>query len=476
MKDPRLQLLDLSWFAENFLWIRDKYEKLCRLKFNKVQMDFHKKRTGRDIIEKCRQCGLTTYMRAAMFHAAITRPNYHGLVGSRNREKAQESIAAVDLFLRYLPEEITPRIDRQTASLITFPDLNSSLRIEAMGQGFGSGSTYSEVYMTEMTYAQHAKAAFEAVTQAVPLGFGSIVEDSHYDTGIVGSFFEYEIDRAKRGESGYKHFRYSWEWHYDKKWARKKRGEIGDAAFAAQYECDPTQAGDPIFARADILAAVGAWTALDLSAFDEIKARRGRGELNDAQYADAWKAERAKHRFLVGLDPAVGKLASKESRNRDYHALAVIHLPSGCQVDSWDSRCHLDLVPLEADRIARKWAPYGDTILGVERNNSGHAVLKGLKEIDSKPYRLYRSRDDGEYGWLTSPSTKPMLLSGTGSLGEALRTGAVKPHGERTIDELIRYQYTDRGGMEAQVGHHDDHVIALAIAWRMRNEGVIEAW
>jgi hypothetical protein len=475
MNDPRLKLLDLQWFAANFLWIRDKYEHLRRLEFNRVQADFHLKRTGRDIIEKCRQCGLTTYMLASMFHAAITRPQYHGLIGSRNRDKAQENLQRVELFLRYLPPELTPRIDRQRVDLLTFPDLDSSLSIEAMQEGFGSGSTYSEVYMTELVYAKHARAALEAVSQAIPVGFGSIVLDSHYDTGIVGSFFEAEIQRAKRGESGYKHFCYPWQWEYDEAWAQEKRKD-GAAAFAAQYCCDPTQAGDPIFPKAEIVAARANWKQPDLTAFDALKEQRDTGKLSAEDFAKAWEVERGKHRFLIGLDPAEGRLAAKESRERDYHALVVLHLPSGAQVDEWHSRCHLDLVPREADAIANKWTEFGDVILGVERNNTGHAVLKGLKEIEGKPYRLYRSREDGEYGWRTTAATKPGLLTGTGSLAEALRTGAVTLKSEMLADELIRFQYTDRGGMEAQTGHHDDLVMALALAWRMRSEGRIEAW
>jgi len=448
MTDPRHQLADFGYFATNFFWIRNKQGKPQRWTWSNITRDFHAKQGKRNLVEKPRQCHFTTYKHLRMLHRFLTEPLYQGLFGSRNMQQAIGSRQRVDFALGLLPDWLRPKLDRKNVTELRNLDTGSVFRIEPVQKGFGSGDTYTEAYITEGPYQALFYEALEAVEQSVPAD-GEITIDGHYDTHIVSSGFEQEVARAKRGDSNFKAFTYTWRDHeeYDEAFAEeKKRGPGGLAAFLAQYECRPAQAGDPLFEQDAIRAARAAWKQPDYTVEDS--------------------------RFSLGVDPAAF-VTDKGGAGRDHNALVGLHIPSGAQVDQIHNRKHLDVFIEEVHACGCKWAEIGHTTVAVERNNSGMAVLESLKKRPH-PYSLYRHPkryDNSGLGWPTTAKTKPMMLVGEYGLGPALRNGDVRPNNDVLCGELERMQYTDRGGMEAMKGFHDDLVIALAIAWFTRNYG-----
>ena len=70
-------------------------------------------------------------------------------------------------------------------------------------------------------------------------------------------------------------------------------------------------------------------------------------------------------------------------------------------------------------------------------------------------------------GWLTTSKTKPIMID---ALEEALRKGVVKIADDALINELTVYAYDDSGSTGAQEGYHDDRVVAIALAWAIRED------
>jgi hypothetical protein len=68
-------------------------------------------------------------------------------------------------------------------------------------------------------------------------------------------------------------------------------------------------------------------------------------------------------------------------------------------------------------------------------------------------------------GWPTNASTKPVMID---ALDEAVAEGHIHIHSADLVRECLTYVVTDAGGTEAQAGHFDDRVIAVAIAWQLR--------
>jgi len=53
-------------------------------------------------------------------------------------------------------------------------------------------------------------------------------------------------------------------------------------------------------------------------------------------------------------------------------------------------------------------------------------------------------------------------------LAAAIAEGAITLHCSGLVDECFTYIVTESGSTEAQSGHHDDRVVAAAIAWQLR--------
>ncbi len=114
---------------------------------------------------------------------------------------------------------------------------------------------------------------------------------------------------------------------------------------------------------------------------------------------------------------------------------------------------------------------YREALLGVERNNHGHSVLNTLmNEVQyTNLYRHVDYHDPYNYGqlpgWPTNAKTKPVMVD---DLDEAISEGHLRIHSADLVRECLTYVVDDAGATGAQPGHHDDRVIAAAIAWQLR--------
>ena len=126
------------------------------------------------------------------------------------------------------------------------------------------------------------------------------------------------------------------------------------------------------------------------------------------------------------------------------------------------------------DEIERQCALYGNPIFAPEANNHGHATIGRLKQIYDNIY--LREISDikkeqimaKEYGWLTTPATKPKMLF---ELKKAIEDGHLDLTDPDIIAELKSYTRDDL--MDKIIDprlttRHFDLLIACAIAWQMR--------
>ena len=103
-------------------------------------------------------------------------------------------------------------------------------------------------------------------------------------------------------------------------------------------------------------------------------------------------------------------------------------------------------------------------LLGVERNNHGHAVLLELGPDHIDYPNLYFYTDDEERpGWLTDKVTRPIMID---VMIDGVDNGTVQLNDADTIDECLTFVNIE-GKMQASEGKKDDRVIATAIAIQM---------
>lgn len=118
-------------------------------------------------------------------------------------------------------------------------------------------------------------------------------------------------------------------------------------------------------------------------------------------------------------------------------------------------------------------------VISYERNNGGIAELERLKKLnrDGK-YRIYtqytnvgrdeRSLADLKMGHDTNSATRPTMLA---QLKDAIDNMLLTIYDKPTIEEMFSFvvKQTPNGNWkaEAEVGAHDDLIMALAGAWQM---------
>lgn len=109
--------------------------------------------------------------------------------------------------------------------------------------------------------------------------------------------------------------------------------------------------------------------------------------------------------------------------------------------------------------------------IAVEKN-TGAATIFVLKQLNypnlfkmPSSFTASDMQTGDQFGWVTSSATRPKMLD---DLALAIRQQAVKIPSKPVIDELYSFVRNEKTGKpQADVGAHDDLVIALAIAWQL---------
>jgi hypothetical protein len=193
-----------------------------------------------------------------------------------------------------------------------------------------------------------------------------------------------------------------------------------------------------------------------------------------------WEQPVKGHIYAAGADCA-------GDTNGDYSYLKIIDVTSKREVFRY--RAHVS--PQKFYRELDKWCRYyNDALLGVERNNHGHAVLMGLDETCRYPNLYYETnttrpriqvitntkslaKEERKYGWLTDNASRPLMLDHLrmaveGEIDEDVDHFRPRWHLRDMLlcQEMLTFIEQD-GKYEAAPGKHDDSIFASAIAHQM---------
>lgn len=118
---------------------------------------------------------------------------------------------------------------------------------------------------------------------------------------------------------------------------------------------------------------------------------------------------------------------------------------------------------------------YKNAWVGIEANSFGIATIDTIKQKYGKLYFRYKvdQRSDiktKQLGWWTDARSKPLMIS---EFGNAFREGAVELNSAQLMDEMGTYVLGVNGTANAEVGCHDDRVIAAMIAFQVRKKHLI---
>ena len=200
-------------FAESFLRVRDKNMRLQPLHYNKAQKHFLNNRTGRDLILKARQLGMSTMIQAEIVRLSWTRPTSSLTLA----DKGANMFIFRDMAELYynelpLPESHKPVMSTANASITKYPDIGSQVAITTAGTDTsGRGNRFNVLHGSEVAFWKDAQMVMAGALQAVPLsGFTWVVlESTAY--GAQGWFYN-ECMAALDGRSDWTLHFYEWWW------------------------------------------------------------------------------------------------------------------------------------------------------------------------------------------------------------------------------------------------------------------------
>lgn len=404
------------------------------------------------VVLKARQLGVSWLAAIYALWHAIRRPGQQVLIISKGQDDADKFLAKVAFVYERLPAW-RPRAVVNTRS-IRFPGLHSEIEALPASGNVGRSRTATLVILDEHAHQPFARKIFLAIKAAAEKGQILSMSSANGQGALHSQLYL----AAKAGTNGWKAVFIPYRAHPDRQapgWREEKRAEmeqLSDAEFAQEYPADDVEA---IIATGRVVFRV-----------EDLTRQPIRDGVADEKGLTIYAAPAAGKVYVIGGDVGEGLATS------DWSSASVHERDSGEQVAVLRGRWTPDVFATKLDRLARRYAAHAGAtnrfpvILGVERNNHGHAVLLALVALHkgTARYQIFRARDK-RVGWLTTKATRPVLID---QLEQALRTEALVLHDATTVDQFSTFAYNDDGRPEAQEGYHDDDVLAVGIAWQLR--------
>ncbi|MFZ5365424.1 MAG: hypothetical protein ACOZBH_04495 [Patescibacteria group bacterium] len=493
------RLADKKWRINHLYKIKDKDGKTIQFKLNRAQKEFFEKKHTKNIILKSRQLGFTTLEAIDMLDDALFTRNYDGLLIAHEKEEALDIFDnKIDFSWKNLPEPIQRlyQVDTDRANKIKFgfgDNTFSSLSVKLSGRS----GTYMRVHISEFAkicrkYPIKAKEIISGTFPSVPID-GRIDIESTAE-GEYGEFYEMFWEVWNRGEpeneSEYKAFFFNWtyddaeinkiihiipieEMDQSNKFAEiKARYSLSDKQITYYYQKWLSLKKDwNVLKQEYPTTPEEAFVSSGGKHFDIESIERQRQYIKQGEKVGYWiffKEYRPNHNYGIGSDVSEGV-------GQDASSAQIIDfsLKTPAIVGAYyNDKIAPDLFAYELKMGGEK---YGMAVIAVERNNHGFVTLTKLKEIypvhkifkEVVPDVLTQKPTD-RLGWKTTLSSKPKMLY---DLKTALIDDAIEIPCEATIHELRTYPSEDIQALKVKddVGKHWDRVMALAIAYQMKN-------
>lgn len=508
--------------SESEFWNRN----LVPFHLNSIQRDIESKLGSRNIFLKPRQAGYTTYMIIRrLFLPCILNPGHNGLLISQTGEYATahfrmlkrvyKLFAMADPYDRRqntFAEELHKHLLHTVASNrkeIIFDQIDCAIRCaSAEVEEVGQGLTLQHVVATEVArWEGNPEATLFNMKAAIP-------KDGTFDmestaNGHGGYFFE-ECMRAREASKGYREFTYhfhEWFWHdeyyLDNEAAqdsltkdellvmalaeeKKKPLTLFQIAWRRKQKEDYRGDFDEKFPENDLdcfLLTGGTFFDKEIIRYryKEILVSKPRETYAKLQI---YKTQKPHRQYIIGGDVASGLEVG--TGDLDWSVGSVIDQETGEQVAEYRSQ----LLPEEfAWDLADLGNRYNHALIAVERNNEGGTVILTLeracsymnlyKHLDWWKRELPRRGKGGSnqshtqgrmreiLGFPTTQKTRPLLLNRARFY---ISEHPQRVHSLKLMEEcstFIRNQ-DKQGRPEADVGCHDDCVIAFGIAHFVR--------
>lgn len=446
---------------------------------NSTQRKLDAALTGRDIIPKARQEGVSTYFLARYTAASLRKRNVKAVIISHEAESTQRLLTRCQYFLNNIRGP-KPVVGRSGINVITFPKTDSMIWIGTAGsKKFGRGDTITHCHCSEYAYWPDPKTLLSGLLQAVPMS-GEIAIES---TGNgVGNDYHKRALRAYEGKSDWRCHFFNW---LDFPEYRLDLSEEDKAHVLRNLN---PEWEEPELINLGLTPGQIVWRRIKIEemdydlrlfkqeypiTFDECFQASGDSIFHRVKFVSTplWKNQGnglwtldphpiQGHQYVLGADPSGGT-------GGDNAAIQVFDVSTGDQVAEYaNNRVEPDIF---GDKVVDLALLFNQAFTVVESNNHGPLTLDRIRDRDYSPSLVYSMEQAGvnfedqalmQMGFRTSTRTKPIMIGRLRSL--LARDWTV--HSELLRSELSTFIEHENGKLAAQEGCKDDRVLAAACA------------
>ena len=460
------QMINYKTFIEKSFDIVSKEGQTIPFSLNPIQEKLLSELSGRDIILKSRQVGISSVVLAMFLTDFLLNENSRSVIISHEANATTKLLDRAKFFLTSLERKgVEIPLSYNSRQELVNSKKNSTIYICTAGsKALLRGETIMNLHFSEPAFygAEAESICLGAMQSVIPTG--RVIFES---TGNgLGNFFHREWLRAENGESNFRTHFFSWKDFYSNEFIEEKRKEFSDPElFKQEYPSTPSEAfistGRPFF------------NPQSLEWFKQlVKEPIKQGYLLDGKppviddnpkgYWNFWQFPVDGESYIISAD--IGEVS-------DYSAAGIFRQSTNELVATLHG--HIDSGELGQNlAIAGNW--YNQALICPEKNGLGMGVLTALKGLGyqrlytRRSYDKLTAKESEEQGWLTTSATRPLMLS---DLQTLIKEQSVKIYDQAVLDELSTFYRDDRTGKpEAQPGCKDDRVMMLAIIAHVRQE------
>lgn len=500
-------------YIEEYIKIRDKNGKVIPLKLNEPQMKYYnvikelheQRKPIRIIILKARQMGFSTETESIIFKNVVTNHNYNAGIVAHKEDSTANLFNMSKRMLEYLPDSIKPEQKKSNAKELVFNNdkgtgLDSKMKcMTAGGKGIGRSDTFTALHLSELAFWEGDKQdILLGLLQAVPNIPESMVIIESTANGF--DYFKELWDKAVAGENDFYPLFVGWNelkeykmtytgfeltedeielqtvynltleqltW---RRWCIKNNcgGDIDK--FKQEYPICPDEAflstGQCYFDKDKVIKRIR-------KVVEPIKRGSFLYKYENNQISDIRFNENIKGTIKIFEEPQEGVpyvlAGDTAGEGSDNFTAQVINNITGKQVAVLKQQYS----ELEyAQQVYCLGLYYNTALIGIETNFSTYPNEK-LQEWDYPNLYIrekadtYVNRYNKSFGFKTTPVTRPLIL---GQLQEIVIEEIDNINDIDTLREMLTFIKNKVGRPEAEVGFHDDLVMALAIVYYIRTQ------
>lgn len=472
--DPELQLAGFLAFCRDHVTIAHPMGKrpfVLRPEQEEVARSYIEQ--GKTLSLKARQIGFTTVTMAFCLWRMLFFDDFSVIMLSRKEEDAKAALAMVIIAYEGLSQEAKERFPfRLDRGVSKFTLSNGSwMESHPSANNPSRGRSASLMILDEWAFMPNPDDAWAATEPVTDIG-GRIIALS--TANGWGNMFHTTWVKANTGDNDFHPLFFPW-WSVPERlngwvegepyetapWYLSKQRAMLPWQLAQEYPSNPEEAfiksGNPVY---DIELLRG------LPTEDPMQCQLVGAHWRDRELVvtevgplSVYESPQSGAAYVVGVDVAQGL------EHGDYSSAHVINAATGVVAAHWHGHLDPDLYGVEMAALG--WW-YNCALLGIEVNNHGLTTAKTVQR-EGYPNIYFRRRLGSrretlseELGWLTTRSSKPLIIDG---LAQALRSDMTLLDAP-TVTELMQYVRKADGGTEGSP--HDDRVMSLAIANQMR--------